>query len=152
MFLDEGVLKPSPGVSTGVIVMTFWYVFIGTDLSFSNFLNFYFHSELITTPHVLYVHMTYVYSFSLMFHSSHDHMAKRSHYRIMIFFDFGVLLIYGRTPTLIFPFSFLNRTTPIFAIDVLVIRTDLQENPSGTRHVEIRQISTVRRRTMLGPD
>ena len=39
----------------------------GTDLTFSNFLNFYFHLGLITTPHVLYVHMTYVYSFSLCF-------------------------------------------------------------------------------------
>ena len=35
-----------------------------------------------------------------MFHSSHDYMAKRSHYRIMIFFDFRVLL-YGHTPTVI---------------------------------------------------
>ena len=49
--------------------MTFWYVF-GTDLSFLNFLNFYFHLGLITTPHVLYVHMTYVYFFFLCF-SSH---------------------------------------------------------------------------------
>ena len=65
--------------------MTFWYVFIGTDLTFSNFLNFIIHLGLITTPHVLYVHMTYVYSLFLMFLSSHDHMAKRSHYRIMIF-------------------------------------------------------------------
>ena len=46
-----------------VIVMTFWYVF-GTDLTFSNFLNFILHLGLITTPHVFYVHMTYVYSFS----------------------------------------------------------------------------------------
>ena len=64
--------------------MTFWYVFIGTDLIFSKL--FIFHLGLITTPHVFYVHMTYVYSFFLMFHSSHDHMAKRSHYRIMIFY------------------------------------------------------------------
>ena len=33
--------------------------FIETDLIF---LNFYLHLGLITTPHVLYVHMTYVYS------------------------------------------------------------------------------------------
>ena len=46
-----------------VIVVTFWYVF-GTDLTFLNFLNFYFHLGLITTPHVLHDHMTYVYSFS----------------------------------------------------------------------------------------
>ena len=50
-----------------------------------------------------------------MFHSSCDHMAKRSHYRIMIFFNFGVLLIYGRTPTLVF--FFLDKpTTPILPI------------------------------------
>ena len=68
-----------------VIVMTFWYVF-GTDLYFFELFKLYFHLGLITTPHVLYVHMTYVYSFFLMFHSSHDHMAKRSHYCIMIFY------------------------------------------------------------------
>ena len=62
------------------------------DLTFSNFLNFYFHLGLITTP---MLSMTYVCS--LMFHSHHDHMAKRSHYRIMIFFDFGVYSIL-RTP------------------------------------------------------
>ena len=69
--------------SLGVIVMTFWYIF-GTDLTFFKLFKPYFHLGLITTPHVLYVHMTYVYSF-LIFHSSHNHMAKRSHYRIMIF-------------------------------------------------------------------
>ena len=73
-------------VQPDVIVMTFWYVFIGTDLTFSKlFKTFILHLGLITTPHVLYVHMTYVYSFFHMFHSSHNHMAKRSHYRIMIF-------------------------------------------------------------------
>ena len=30
------------------------------DLYFLNFLNFYFLPRLVTTPHVLYVHMTYV--------------------------------------------------------------------------------------------
>ena len=53
-------------------------------LNFFKLFKLYFHLGLIMTPHVFYVHMTYVYSF-LMFHSSHDHMAKRSHYRIMIF-------------------------------------------------------------------
>ena len=43
----------------GVIVMTFWYVF-GTDLIFSNFFISFSILGLITTPHVLYVHMTYV--------------------------------------------------------------------------------------------
>ena len=46
--------------------MTFWYV-NRTDLTFSNFLNIYFHLGLIMTPHVLYVHMTYVYSFFTCF-------------------------------------------------------------------------------------
>ena len=49
-----------------VIVMTFWYI-LGMDLTFSNFLNFYFHLGLVMTPHVLYVHITYVYSFSYVF-------------------------------------------------------------------------------------
>ena len=49
-----------------VIVMTFWYVF-GTDLTFFELFKLYFHLGLITTPHVLSVHMTYVYSFFLCF-------------------------------------------------------------------------------------
>ena len=48
--------------SAAVIVMTFWYVFIGKDLTFSNFLNFYSSLGIDHDPHVLYVHMTYVYS------------------------------------------------------------------------------------------
>ena len=47
-----------------VIVMTFWYVFIGTDLLFSNFLKLYPSLGIDHDPHVPYVHMTYVYSFS----------------------------------------------------------------------------------------
>ena len=50
-----------------------------------SFLNFFLKKKLlfsylglITTPHVLYVHMTYVYSLFLCF-ILHDHMAKRSH-------------------------------------------------------------------------
>ena len=69
------------------------------------------------TPHVLYVHMTYVYSFSLMFHYSHDHMAKRSHLSYYDLFDFKALL-YGRTLTLIFFYFLHNHTTPILPIDV----------------------------------
>ena len=90
---------------------------IGTDLLFFNFLNFIFYLGLITTPHVFYVHMTYVYSL-FMFHSSHDPMAKRSHYRIMIFYmTFGVLL-YGRTLTLILILFLHNSTTPILPVHV----------------------------------
>ena len=50
-----------------VIVMTFWYVYRNGLTFFSNFLNFILHLGLITTPHVLYVHMTYVYSFTTCF-------------------------------------------------------------------------------------
>ena len=51
-----------------VIVMTFLVHIIGTDLTFSNFFKtFILHLGLITTPHVCYVHMTYVYSFSHVF-------------------------------------------------------------------------------------
>ena len=46
--------------------MTFWYVF-GMDLTFWTFLKLYFHLGLITTPHVFYDHMTYVYSFSTFY-------------------------------------------------------------------------------------
>ena len=106
-------------------IMTFWYIF-RNGLNFLELFKFYFHLGLITTPHVLYVHMTYVYSLSLMFFCSHDHMAKRSHYCIMIFFDFGVLL-YGRTLTLISLLFLHNPTTPILAIDILVIWADLEE-------------------------
>ena len=53
-----------------------------------------------------------------MFHSSHDHVAKRSHNRIMIFFDFGVLLFYGRIPTLISFYFLHNPTTPKLPIYV----------------------------------
>ena len=133
-----------------VIVMTFWYVF-GTDFNFFE-LFILFSLGIDHDPHVLYVHMTYVYSIFLMFHSSHDHMAKRSHYRIMIFFDFGVLLIYGRIPTLVFSFFLLPHTTPILAIDVLVIRTDLEKDSPRTRRMEIWQIPAIWRWTMFGPD
>ena len=50
-------------IMTFVIVMTFWYIF-GTDLTFFELFKLYFHLGLITTPHVIYVHMTHVYSFS----------------------------------------------------------------------------------------
>ena len=64
--------------------MTFWYVF-GTDLIFSNFLYFIFYLGLITTPHALYVHMTYVYSLFLCFYIHTIIWPRRSHYCIMIF-------------------------------------------------------------------
>ena len=132
-----------------VIVMTFWYVF-GTDLTFSNFLNFYFHLGLITTPHVLYVHMTYVYSFlhASFFTRSYGQEKSLSYYDL---FDFGVL-IYGRILTLV-PFYFLhNPTTPILTIDVNQRRTHLEKDTTRSRGVVIRQVATVPRRTLLAPD
>ena len=76
---------------------------------FSNFLNFILHLGLITTPHVFYVHMTYVYSSFLMFHSSHDYMAKRSHYRIMIFSTSEYYRSMDASPP---SFSSISSTTP----------------------------------------
>ena len=86
------------------------------DLVFLKLFKLYFHLGLIMTPHVLYVHMTCVYSLFSMFSHSHDHMAKRSYYHIMIFSDFGVLLFYGRIPTLISFYFLHNLTTPILPI------------------------------------
>ena len=63
---NEGSVDDVNGIKEVVIVMTFWYVF-GTDLVFLNFLNFYSSLGIDHDPHVLYVHMTYVYSFSLCF-------------------------------------------------------------------------------------
>ena len=63
-----------------VIVMTF-LVHLRNGLNF--FELFIFLLGLITTPHV---HMTYVYFLFSCFPTLHDHMAKRSHYRIMIFY------------------------------------------------------------------
>ena len=66
------------------------------------------------TPHVLYVHMTYVYSFSYVSFFTRSHGQEKSllYYDL---FDFGVLF-YGRIPTLIL-FHFLhNPTTPILPV------------------------------------
>ena len=46
-----------------VIVMTFWYVF-GTDLTFFELFKLLFSLGIDHGSYVLYVHMTYVYSFS----------------------------------------------------------------------------------------
>ena len=67
---DPGVV--SVGIPPSLSSLWLFGTSFGTDLTFSNFLNFYFHLGLITTPHALYVHMTYVYSIFFMFHSSHD--------------------------------------------------------------------------------
>ena len=64
--------------------MTFWYVFTEWTYFFSNFFKLYFLGIDHDPPCSLCSHDLCLFLF-LMFHSSHDHMAKRSHYRIMIF-------------------------------------------------------------------
>ena len=129
----------------------FLVCFIGTDLTFSNFLNFILHLGLITTPHVLHVHMTYVYSLFFMFLSSHDHMAKRSHYHIMIFLDFGVL-IYGRIPTFIFPHFLYISATPKLPVHIDQRRPHLEKDTTKARGMVVRKFSTVLGRTGTAPD
>ena len=72
-----------------VIVMTFWYV-SGTDLTFFELFKLYFHLGLITTPHVLYVHMTYVYSFSHIsfFTRSHGQEKSLSYYDLLLTLEY----------------------------------------------------------------
>ena len=123
----------------------------GTDLLFSNFLNFIFHTGLITTPHVLYVHMTYVYSFSHVsfFTRSHGQEKSLSYYDLL--FDFEVLL-YGRTLTLIFLYSLHNPTTPILPVYVDQRRTHLEKDTTRPRGMVLWKIPAVPRRTLLAPD
>ena len=73
--------------SVGVCHRYDFLVHLWNGLNFFKLFKLYFHLGLITTPHVFYDHMIYVYSLFLMFHLSHNHMAKRSHYRIMIFYQ-----------------------------------------------------------------
>ena len=125
---------------------------IGTDLTFSNYFKKYFYSHLglITTPHVLYVQVTYVYSLFFMFHCSHDHMAKRSHYHIMILYNFRVLQ-FGRIPTLILFYFLHNPTTPELPIYVNQQWSHLEKDTTWTQCVVIWKIPTVPRRTVLTP-
>ena len=130
--------------------MTFWYIF-WNRLSFLNFLNFYFHLGLITTPHVLYVHMTYVYSFShvLFFTRSHGQEKSLSYYDLL--HDFGVLF-YGHIPTLIFFYFLHNPTTPILPVYVDQQRPYLEKDTSWTSRMVQRKVSRVLRRTFFAPD
>ena len=57
-----------------------------TDLLFFELFYHFLLLGLITTPHVYYVHMTYVYFLFLCFILHDDHMVKRSQYRIMFFY------------------------------------------------------------------
>ena len=90
---------------------------------FRTFLTFILHLRLITTPHVLYVHMTYVYSFSLCFLLRTITWPREVIIVLWSFHDFRVLF-YGRIPTLIFYFL-LYHPTPILTVDVLIVRTNL---------------------------
>ena len=74
------------GFLLSVIVMTFWYV-IWNGLNFFK-KTFILHLGLITTPHVLYVHMTYGYSFSHVsfFTRSHGQEKSLSYYDL---FDYS---------------------------------------------------------------
>ena len=96
-----------------VIVMTFWYIF-WNGLKFFKLFKLYFLMGLITTPHVFYVHMTYVYSFSYVSFFTQSHGQEKSLLNYDLF-NFRVLL-YGCIPTLIFFFHFLNTPTPIFTV------------------------------------
>ena len=88
----------------------------------------------------------------LCFIFQHDHMAQRSHYRIMIFYmTFGVLL-YGRIFTLIL-FHFLhNSTTPILPVYVDQRRPHLEKDTTRPRGMIIWKIPTIPRRTFVTPD
>ena len=58
---------------------------IGTDLTFLNFLNFYSSLGIDHNPPCSLCSHDLCLFYFLISYSSHDHMAKRSHYRIMIF-------------------------------------------------------------------
>ena len=108
-----------------VIVMTFWYVF-GTDLLFSNFLNFILHLGLIITPYVFYVHMTYIYSFShvSLFTQSHGQEKSLSYYDLLT----SEFYFYGRIPTLISLLHFFHHPTPILTVQIFIIWADLEKS------------------------
>ena len=104
----EGQLERS------VIVMTFRYVFIGTDLIFFELFNFYSSLGIdYDPPCSLCSHDLCLFPF-LMFHSSHDHMAKRSHYRIMIFLRLrsSILRTHSHPHSLLLPPQLHHPYTP----------------------------------------
>ena len=150
-FMDHIHQPHLPTISTNPCCHHFdFLVTFGTDLSFLNFFNFYFLMRLVTTPHVLHNHMTYVYSLSLCFicfHFTWSHGQEKSllYYDL---FDFWVLL-HGHTPTLIFFFHY--PTTPILTINVYHRRTNLQKD-MGRPWYMMRSMATVRWRTRLTPD
>ena len=88
--------------------------------------------------------------------TSHDHMAKRSHYCIMIFLTLKFFLwiypphsfyiLYFYLPF----FSILSHcTTPIFTIQVFIIQANLEKDMARTTHIEYWKILDVQRQTHL---
>ena len=96
--------------------MTFWYVLLERTYFFFK-LFIILRLGLITTPHVLYVHMTYVYSFSYVsvFTRSYGQEKSLSYYDLLLTFE---VLLYGRTPTLIFFHFLYDPTTPILPFNI----------------------------------
>ena len=129
--------------------MTFWYVFSERTYNFFKLFIFLFGIDH-DPPCSLCSHDLCLFLF-LMFLSSHDHVAKRSHYHIMIFYmTFGVLL-YGRTPTLIFFYFLHNPTTPILPVYVDQRRPYLEKDTPRLRSMVQGKIPRVLRRTFLQP-
>ena len=71
VIVNSGEVLPEFSITTHSMNHWSWelllFLLFGNDFGlnsyFLNFFNFYFLSRLVMTPHVLYVHMTYVYSF-----------------------------------------------------------------------------------------
>ena len=89
------------------------------------------------TPHDLYVHMTYVYSFSHVsfFTQLYGQEKSLSYYDL---FNFRVLLIYGHIPTLVFFYLLHNPTTPILPVYVDQRWPHLEKDTTWTSCVVIR--------------
>ena len=135
--------------SVGVIVMTFWYVY-RNGLNFFELSKLHFYLGLITTPHVLHVHMTYVYSFSHVSFFTRSHGQEKSLLYYDLLYNFGVLF-YGHIPTLIF-FHLLHDSTPILTVHVDQRRPNLKKDTPWPRRMIQRKIPHVSRRTFFAPD
>ena len=97
-------------------------------LTFFELFKLYFHLRLITTPHVLYVHMTYDYSFFLCFISSHDVMAKRSQHHIMIFYMTSEYYHYTDASSPSFPSTSSSTPPPLYSPS-----TSINDGPTWRR-------------------
>ena len=124
---------------------------IGTDLTFSNFLNFYSSLGIDHDPPCsLCSHDLCLFLF-LCFISQTITWPREviSYYDL---FNFGVLLFYRRISTLIF-FHFLhNPTAPILPVYVDQQRPHLEKDTTWPRGVVVRKVPTVPRRTCVAPD